>query len=163
MKLKKPKITKKEENELIRKAIEVQKNAYAPITGMKVGASVMTTEGNIYVGVNSQSVISGLGTCAERNAIHNANANGGYNFKALAVYMPVKNGSRPCGACLQIIHEFAEISKTDIKIYVIGKNKKISEILYISELLPKGYGPRESGKDIKEYEKNKDLDIKKRW
>ena len=155
--MQRPKISKIEEKKLIKKAIEIQKNAYAPITNVKVGASILTKEGNIYFGVNSQSVISGLGTCAERNAIHNANANGAYNFKALAVYMPIEKGARPCGACLQIIYEFAELSNTDIKIYVIGKDKKISEELYISELLPKGYGPRESKKNIKEYEKNKDF------
>jgi cytidine deaminase len=142
---------------LINSALEAKRFAYTPITKVGVGAAVLTTDGNIYQGCNIQSVISGLGCCAERCAIHNAVAHGAYNFEAIAVAFPSKKATRPCGACLQIIHEFSEVSEKNIKIIVLNENGKIMEETTIKKLLPKGYGPKESKKDIRRYKKNKDV------
>ena len=88
-------ITKKEKEELIKKAVEVSKNAYHPVTSSGTGAAVLTEKGNIYCGCNVQSVISGLGTCAERCAIDNAVSHGEYKFKAIAVYFPSEKITKP--------------------------------------------------------------------
>lgn len=141
---------------LISFAKDAAKFAYVPVTGVGVGASVLTTEGKIYSGCNVQSVISGLGTCAERCAIDNAIAHGAYNYSAIAVAFPSKLSVRPCGACLQIIHELSEINNIDTKIICLNKEGKILEETSIRKLLPKGYGPNESKKDISKYKKNRD-------
>jgi len=146
----------KKYSKLIAAAIDAKKFAYDPVTGIGVGAAVLTTEGNIYKGCNVQSVISGLGTCAERCAIDNAIAHGAYNFQAIAVSFPSRNSTRPCGACLQIIHELSEIKDIDTQIICLNKFGDVVEETSIRKLLPKGYGPKESKKDVKQYRINKD-------
>jgi len=149
-------ISKSDEKKLIKSAIETQKFAYVPVSKVGVGASLLTKEGHIYNGCNVQSVISGLGICAEQCAIHNAVAHGAYNFKAICVAFPSLHSTRPCGSCLQLIHEFKEVSNYDIQIICLNKNGKVVERTSISKLLPKSYGPVESHKNISKYKKNLD-------
>ena len=85
------KITKEELEELIEKAKKGLKSAYAPRSNFPTGAAVLTDKGNIYQGCNVESVISGMGTCAERCAIDNAIANGEYCFKAIIVITKLEN------------------------------------------------------------------------
>ncbi len=65
-------ISPAEEHELIETARRAMKNAYTPVTRFPVGASVLTASGKLFEGCNTQSVISGLGVCAERSAIDHA-------------------------------------------------------------------------------------------
>ena len=143
-------------NQLVKAAVLASKNAYHPVTSSGTGAALLTKEGNIYQGCNVQSVISGLGCCAERDAIYHAVAHGAYNFEAMAVFFPSKELTRPCGACLQLINEFAEVAKKDIKIIMVNSNGKITGESSINKLLPLGYGPRTAGKDLSKYKKNRD-------
>ncbi|MEN6371129.1 MAG: cytidine deaminase [Armatimonadota bacterium] len=92
-------------NELIRAAEEARKNAYAPYSKFPVGAAVLTSSGRIFTGCNIENASFGLTICAERVAIANAVASGEREITALAI---VTNGAAsPCGACLQVIQEFA--------------------------------------------------------
>ncbi len=65
-------VTELQEVDLIQAAKRGMANAYCPVTGFPVGAAVLTAAGNIYQGCNVQSVISGMGVCAERSAIDHA-------------------------------------------------------------------------------------------
>jgi cytidine deaminase len=56
------------------------KNAYAVVSSFPVGAAVLTSKGNVFQGCNTESVISGMGVCAERSAIDHAVACGEYLF-----------------------------------------------------------------------------------
>ncbi|MBI2141909.1 cytidine deaminase [Candidatus Woesearchaeota archaeon] len=141
---------------LAKAAKEAGRNAYHPVTSTGTGAALMTKEGSIYTGCNVQSVISGLGCCAERCAIYNAVAHSAYNYKAIAVYFPTKNGAKPCGACLQLISEFAQVAKTDIRILMVNKEGRITAESTANKMLPAAYGPRTAGKKLSAYEKNKD-------
>ena len=116
--------------ELIDKAKEASKNAYAPYSNFRVGACVLAESGNIYCGCNFENASYGLSICAERNAIGTAVANGEKKIKAIAIYSPNMYNCTPCGACRQVINEF----KTDetVVITVAGDEiitRKIGDLL----------------------------------
>ena len=81
--------------ELIRRALEQQKNAYAPYSGYCVGAAVLMDSGKIYTGVNVENSSYPAGICAERNAIFHAAACGERKIIAIAIAGPVIAVARP--------------------------------------------------------------------
>ncbi len=120
--------------ELIEKAKEASKNAYAPYSDFRVGACVLTDKDNIYTGCNFENASYGLSICAERNAIGTAIANGETKIKAVAIYSPNMYNCTPCGACRQVINEF----KTDNTVVItVAGNEIITNT--IEELLPGGF------------------------
>ena len=142
------KVTKEK---LIKSAVKAIHYAYHPVSKKGVGAALLTQKGNIYKGANVQSVISGLGACAEICSIYNAVAHGEYCFEAIAVAFPSEKGARPCGACQQMLFEFSEVGNKDIKIICVNEKGKVVEETSIKKLMPKGYGPKESGRDVSGY------------
>ncbi len=118
--------------ELIKKAKEVTQNSYSPYSNFPVGAAVLTDKGNIYTGTNVENVSYGLTICAERVAIFNAVSNGERVIKKIAVYSPKMAGIAPCGACLQVIKEFAD---KDTTIIIIKENDEYEE-KSLSDFLP---------------------------
>ena len=86
-------------------------NAYAPYSGFKVGAAVRTEKG-IFTGCNVENTSYGLTVCAERNAVATAISAGSRHIIEIAVYSKGKPVS-PCGACLQVLMEFAD-KETDL-------------------------------------------------
>jgi cytidine deaminase len=116
---------------LIKGAEKVSKQAYAPYSNFFVGATILSSLGNIYEGCNVENVSYGLTVCAERNAIFNAVSIEGSKMKIkAAVVSNASNSCSPCGACRQVIAEFS-----DNNTIIIYKNngkyieKKITEIL----------------------------------
>ena len=144
------KIKKGEVEELIKKAKQGLKNSYSPITEFPTGAAVLTDKGNMYVGCNVESVISGLGICAERSAINNAVANGEYCFKAIAFISKLKKAVKPCGMCLHYIAEFAQVANQDIEIIMAGSKGGIKKSS-IRKMLPKAFGPRDLRLNLKKF------------
>lgn len=122
------------------------KHAYAPRSEFGVGAAVITSNGGIYQGNNVESVISGLGTCAERSAIDHAVAHGEYVFDAIVTTV------FPCGACLQYIYEFAEVGEKDIAVITLSADGGHS-IEYITDLLKTPFGPLGLGLDLARFRK----------
>lgn len=135
---------------MIQKAQEGMTNAYCPRTHFRVGAAILTRAGNLYQGCNVESVISGLGTCAERSAIDHAVAHGEYKFCAIAVTSKLDIPIRPCGACLQYIAEFAQLGGTDIEIYMLGVSGKVEQST-INTMLPQAFGPGDLELDLSDY------------
>lgn len=125
-------------------------HAYAPRSQFPVGAAVLTSKGNYYHGCNVESVISGLGTCAERSAIDHAVAHGEYNIRAIAIVSRLETPIKPCGACLQYINEFAQVGQQNIDIFMVGKEGSLEQN-NIHALLPGGFGPRDLGLDLSKY------------
>ncbi len=97
-------LTPEQRQELIRKANEVRRNAYAPYSGYAVGAALLTTDGRIFTGVNVENASYPNGVCAERVAIYKAVSEGTRDFQAIAVV--TENGGTPCGFCRQVMAEF---------------------------------------------------------
>jgi len=110
-------------------AKEASKVAYAQYSGLKVGAAVETEKG-IFTGSNVENASYGLTICAERVAIASAVAGGARKVKKVAVYSRQKLLA-PCGACLQVIREFAS-PDADIIICTDKKMKKMK----LGRLLP---------------------------
>lgn len=89
-------------------AKEAQSRAYAPYSGIRVGAALLTEKGRLYTAGNVENASYGLTLCAERAAIARALAEEGPGLKvrALAVLSDRPGPFAPCGACRQVIFEF---------------------------------------------------------
>ena len=101
--------------ELLDRAREARRHAYAPYSGYAVGAAVATGSGKIYTGANVENASSGLTVCAERVAILKAVTGGDRDLVAVAVV--TADGATPCGACRQVLREFG----AGIEIHLAGE------------------------------------------
>ncbi len=90
---------------LIDLALEARARAYIPYSRFAVGAALLTKSGKVYTGCNIENASYGLTVCAERVAIWKAVSEGETEFAALAVV--TADGVSPCGACRQVMAEFA--------------------------------------------------------
>ena len=116
------------EERLMDEAKGVLHNAYSPYSGIKVGAALLTSSGNIYTGVNVENASFGATICAERVAVSKAVTDGESNFKAIAIASNTE-GIVLCGICRQVLAEFNK----DIKLIMQAANdeitvKKLSEV-----------------------------------
>lgn len=118
-------------------ANETEKFAYIFKSNHKFGATVLTTDGNMYGGCNIDGVISSLGACAEIVALHNAVAHGKYEIEAILL-IDEKRFEYPCGSCLQVICQFQQSTQTPIQI-ISAKTNGEYVIKPLTELLPQGY------------------------
>jgi len=94
-----------EQARLIAAALTARERAVAPYSKFRVGAALLTAAGEIISGANVESVSYGLTCCAERVALFKALTEGKTNFKAVAVV--AAGGVTPCGACRQLLSEYA--------------------------------------------------------
>ena len=128
---------------LMEAAKTAQKNAYCPYSRYPVGAAVLTDSGRIYTGCNVENASFGLAICAERVAIFKAVSHGEKKIQALCV---AAKSAKPCGACRQVIIEFAH--KDAEMIYLdwqpLEKKEKIT-ITTAGKLLPHSFDPSEAG------------------
>jgi cytidine deaminase len=92
---------------LVAAALEAQRHAVAPYSKFAVGAALLTREGRIIGGANVESASYGLTCCAERVALFKALTEGERDFTAIAVVAPAPGGPMPCGACRQLLAEYA--------------------------------------------------------
>ena len=102
--------------ELVKSAIAARKKAYAPYSKFSVGAAVLGTDGKIYTGCNIENVSYGMTMCAERTAIFKMVSEGCRKFSAIAVVAGENaTDGAPCGACRQVMCEFADgIRETEV-------------------------------------------------
>jgi len=94
-------------DELLLAAKEARANAYAPYSNFRVGAAVLGAGGRIYSGCNVENASFGLTCCAERNAISAMVAAGETEIRKILVIGESEEFLPPCGACCQVIAEFA--------------------------------------------------------
>ena len=128
--------------ELIKRATDVLKNSYAPYSGFRVGAALLTADGRAFSGCNIENASYPAGICAERTAVGNAVSAGATKFLKIAIaggrdgiitdYCP------PCGICRQVLSEFCG-EDFEILLYN-GENIKNYRL---RELLPFGFGREE--------------------
>ena len=95
------------EAELLAAAWEIRGAALCPYSNFAVGAALLDGEGRLWTGANVENASYTLGLCAERVAIFYALAHGARDFKCVAVVTGAAEPTSPCGACRQILHEFA--------------------------------------------------------
>lgn len=124
------------DEELMKKAIEVSKNSYCPYSKFAVGACVLADDDTTYTGCNFENSSFGMTICAERNAIGSAIAAGKRKIKAVAIYSPIQDSCFPCGACRQVMHEFCDNDK-ELKI-IIKKGEEL-KVYTLAQLLPESF------------------------
>lgn len=98
-------------SELIAAAAAARKRAVAPYSKFKVGAALLTAAGEVITGANVESASYGLTCCAERVALFKALTDGHQHFTAVAVVTRFPGGAMPCGACRQLLAEYAPAAK----------------------------------------------------
>ena len=114
--------------QLVQAATEARENAYAPYSKFKVGAAVLGTDGKIYKGCNIENVSYGLTNCAERTAIFKMVSEGCCKFVAIAVTAGENaTDGAPCGACRQVMCEFAQDLNTTAVILCGSEDGEIYE------------------------------------
>ena len=128
---------------LINLAIEARKRSYSPYSKYPVGAAVLAESGRTYTGCNIENSSFGLTNCAERTAIFKAVSDG--EKKILAIAIAAKS-STPCGACRQVMTEFASASMP-IFLVNMDEEKGTNEIIEttLGDLLPLSFNKEEAG------------------
>ena len=116
----------------MREAEEVAGNAYVPYSHFRVGAALLTNDGQMYKGCNIENASFGLTNCAERTAIFKAVSEGHRDFEMIVVYGDTEQPISPCGACRQVMAEFF---KQDSKVILIAEDKS-TVVMTVGELLP---------------------------
>lgn len=125
--------------ELVMQAEQAMELAYAPYSGFKVGAALLTKNGKVFTGCNIENASFSPTICAERTAVAKAVSEGEREFAAIAV-VGGKDGvitgiCPPCGVCRQVLSEFCD---GDMPVY-LGKGKGEFETVTLKDLLPLGF------------------------
>lgn len=107
---------------LVESARVVKDKAYAPYSGYRVGAAVMSESSKIYVGTNVENASYGATLCAERAAIAQMIAAGEQKVAAVAIYVDGDEPVMPCGICRQVIAELGP--RAEIIAAVRGKTRR---------------------------------------
>jgi cytidine deaminase len=123
---------------LVRAATEARKRAYAPYSKFQVGAALLAADGTIIPGCNVENASYGLTICAERNAIFRAVEDGHSEFLAIAIALDSPGECTPCGACRQVLYEFAP----GLEIIMANLGSGRVDVLPLNVLLPRAFGPR---------------------
>ena len=122
------------DKELIARAAEFRRHAYAPYSGFAVGAALLGKSGRVYGGVNVENASYPVGICAERAAIARAVTDGERDFDALAIVADSPGVCAPCGMCRQMIVEFP------IGRVILANLRGDMHVLTPAELLPHAFG-----------------------
>lgn len=88
-------------------AVRARREAYAPYSRFPVGAALLAKDGRVIRGSNVENASYGMSVCAERTAVWKAVSEGIREFEAIAITAREGAGAPPCGACRQILQEFA--------------------------------------------------------
>lgn len=131
-------LTKEEEKMLLDAAQTVREHSYSPYSKFKVGAAVLTRDGEIFTGTNIENASYGLTVCAERNAIFAAVSAGKRRFRALALItqkLPGLAFNSPCGACRQVMSEFMA-PDTPVLVAVLDGTKRLVYHKKLRDFMP---------------------------
>ena len=124
------------EETLVERATEALENAHAPYSNFRVGAALLTTDGEIFSGCNVENAAYGSTICAERTAIFKAVSEGKKEFSTIAIVLETDDGiGSPCGACRQVMNEF----NADMKV-IMANTDGDYKVGSVEELLPDSFG-----------------------
>ena len=116
---------------LIEAALRARQNAYAPYSNFKVGAALLSSNGNVFTGCNVENATYGLTVCAERVALWKAISEGEREFRAIAVVSSSDPAAPPCGACRQLLWEFCG----DVEV-IVTNLESATQSFRLKDLLP---------------------------
>lgn len=124
------------DQELIQLAVQVREQAYVPYSKFKVGAALLSVDGRVFTGANVENASYGLTICAERAALFKAVSEGVQSYTTIAVVTDLADPASPCGACRQVLAEFAP----ELKVIMANVAGKVVSTT-IAELLPLAFTP----------------------
>jgi cytidine deaminase len=122
---------------LVSAARAARRRAVARYSGFKVGAAIETADGTIVGGCNIENATYGLTVCAERVAMFTALAAGHRRFRRIAIVADTADPTPPCGACRQVLWEFAG----DVEV-VLANLRRETGRHRMSDLLPRPFDDR---------------------
>jgi len=129
-------LSPQERESLLAAARQALERAYACYSNFRVGAAVLTEQGETFLGCNVENASYGLTICAERSAIFTA-VQSTKAPKLVIRAVAVVNGDdvpcSPCGACRQVIFEFGENA------IVIFRGQQGYQEMGIADLLPESF------------------------
>ncbi|MFZ4814966.1 MAG: cytidine deaminase [Phototrophicaceae bacterium] len=116
-------------------ALDVRQRAYAPYSNYFVGAALVATNDQLFIGCNVENASYPAGICAERAALVSAVSAGVHEFSSVVIV--TENGGAPCGVCRQMLYEFAP----DLQVILVRANGDVVLETSLRALLPHGFGP----------------------
>ena len=127
--------------ELVEKAMKAMERSYSPYSGFKVGACLLTSDGEYHTGCNIENAAYTPTNCAERTAFFKAVSEGKREFRAICIVNENGNGEHdfcaPCGVCRQVMMEFCD---PEFFTVVLAKSSNEYRCYLLKELLPLGFG-----------------------
>lgn len=129
------------EDALVEAARRAREHAVADFSGFRVGAALETAAGAIVRGCNVENATYGLTICAERVAVFKALSDGHRAFRRIAVVADTGSPTPPCGACRQILWEFAG----NIEV-VLADLDRVTATFMLADLLPHPFDKRLLGR-----------------
>ncbi len=122
---------------LIEAAATARERSYSPYSRFRVGAALRCTDGTIVTGTNVENASFGLSICAERTAVATAVAEGRRQFDAIAIVADPAQPTPPCGACRQVLLEFAP----DLEVLLAGAGGADGPVIRttVRELIPHAF------------------------
>ena len=125
------------DQELVRLALDMRKHSYVPYSRFPVGAALLCADGRVFTGCNVENAAYGSTICAERTALLKAVSEGcRTGWVALAVAGSGEDFCWPCGACRQMLYEFAP----GLRVLAARADGTFRQAT-LSELLPHAFGP----------------------
>ena len=124
------------DEKLLELALDARKNAYVPYSGYAVGAALLAEDGRVFTGCNVENAAYGNTLCAERTALVKAVSEGCRKFTRLAVVGNSTDYCWPCGACRQMLYEFAPGLRV-----LAARGDGAFETATLDQLMPHGFGP----------------------
>lgn len=128
---------------LVTAARAAMEHSHSPYSRFRVGAALLGDDGKIYTGTNVENASYGLSICAERTAVFKAVSEGCRRFTACAVVTETDAPTPPCGACRQVLQEFAP----GLEIHLAGRSGAV-ETRMLTELLPRPFDTLDTGGDL---------------
>ena len=133
-------LAEKEIQELISRALEARKTAYAPYSDVRVGAALLSDSGGIYTGCNIENSAYTPTNCAERTAFFKAVSEGVRSFRAICIAggpgeREPEKPCPPCGVCRQVMLEFCG---PDFEV-ILAVNGQQYEVYTLDRLAPMGF------------------------
>jgi cytidine deaminase len=129
------------DSELVARAWQARELASAPYSHFLVGAALLASDGRVFTGCNVESSSYGLSICAERVALTKAISEGAREFVTIAVVAQGKGTVSPCGACRQLLHDYAP----NLRVLLSGQEVSHTEHL-LKELLPLAFSAEQLNK-----------------
>jgi len=128
-----------ETNDLIVEANKAREFAYVPYSNFKVGAALLSRDGQVFHGCNIENAAYGMTNCAERTALFKAYSEGITQFDSLVVVADTDRPVPPCGACRQVISELCD---PEMEVVLTNLKGDVQKVL-VKDLLPGAFSPQD--------------------